>query len=815
VRELPALGRTKRKVSHVVVASVTALCMVVTLVFVSVTQNRRADAADPVSASGVTVAEGSGDVTFRLDIGADANPAILLQIADETMAANPRLSDTIKESLDGHRLDTPGNTTDQWIDFDGRLAVSGTTVSLTVPGSEVHTEVSWWQAIMATAVGELTKMFVRGLCLAIAPEAAIVCASVGAFISGLVRGIMIQAIDGTLNNPKAWAQTLGLAIVQTVGAAAWEAGIGKWCKTELHRIIERIGVALKDFANTLGGWLAGAAATVVRIADNLIEMARHLPEALQAAAGAWSVPGSGGTVGGGGGASQIAVASYIHPGEDPDAWKRLIASPSDKVSVLVANVLNGPDYQPNPKWASVISAAHASGKKVLGYVRTGYLSRSKDDFTTRLGSRTFADWIAQIQYDVDAWYALYPGNIDGIFFDEGHNECGAGNELADVYLHLNQWTKRKHAGALTVLNPGIGVPQCYEDAADILLTFESDDAGYFGHNALGNNYVPLDTLGWTPKDPSKIWHIIYDVKPDRIPAIMTAARERGAGYVEITDDVMDNPYDNLPNADYWNQEMAAVSGGAPTIAPAALTPTGGGTPAGAPKVTLQRGDYSSATISWDPVAGADRYVVTVDGRPAVELPAKGDMTTVTVGGLQQARAEPYKLAVTAEGAGDAKEASNTVTFTPKALPGGYGIGEAKRSEAGGSVTYTADFYVPYAFQQLFIRSDVPADKCWGITVSPGFGGICAQFMIENGKLMRYSGSGVKGQWKWDKIADVVPKVDGYTYSWTIPADKVKGADTTRFWVQGSGYAPLTYSFSPCPSPAILPDVPGTHCAVAV
>jgi hypothetical protein len=53
--------------------------------------------------------------------------------------------------------------------------------------------------------------------------------------------------------------------------------------------------------------------------------------------------------------------------------------------ILVANVLNGPDTALNTGWNDVITRGVASGKTVLGYVRTGYLGVSQQQFTTRLG----------------------------------------------------------------------------------------------------------------------------------------------------------------------------------------------------------------------------------------------------------------------------------------------------------------------------------------------------------------------------------------------------------------------------------------------
>jgi hypothetical protein len=73
---------------------------------------------------------------------------------------------------------------------------------------------------------------------------------------------------------------------------------------------------------------------------------------------------------------QLALATYIDPGANSDTWKRLIAFPSDKVTLVVANVVNGPDSSANEGWTKVIPQVAASGKKVIGYVRTSYLGVS-------------------------------------------------------------------------------------------------------------------------------------------------------------------------------------------------------------------------------------------------------------------------------------------------------------------------------------------------------------------------------------------------------------------------------------------------------
>lgn len=162
----------------------------------------------------------------------------------------------------------------------------------------------------------------------------------------------------------------------------------------------------------------------------------------------------------------------------------MIAYNNSQLSVLIANVLNGPDTTVDDDWAKVINKASAAGKMVIGYVRTGYMGKSEQNFLTRLGYQSVSAWTAQIEHDVDMWYKLYP-NITGIFFDEVWNLCGDRNIYAELYRFISEYTKRKYLGAYTVLNPGATIPQCFEHSADTLVTFESDYGTYA--NAFADN----------------------------------------------------------------------------------------------------------------------------------------------------------------------------------------------------------------------------------------------------------------------------------------------------------------------------------------
>ena len=373
---------------------------------------------------------------------------------------------------------------------------------------------------------------------------------------------------------------------------------------------------------------------------------------------------------------KIAVPSYIHPGADPQDWNALIDASSSKVGVVIANVLNGPTYQKDQQWADVIHRAHDSGKKVLGYVDTGYLGQSNYGpgygLPTRLGSTEPADWIAQIEQDVNLWYSFYGTDIDGIFFDEGYNLCGAGtgNEVADWYSFLNQYVKRPHGGSMTVLNPGAMVPQCYENTADVLVTFEGSYSSYYGENP--NTALNFADPGWVPSDPDKFWHIIYDVSAAQVADVIFASQARHAGYVYVTDDVLANPYDTIPNSTYWHSEQDNVDGGTITPAPAAALPTGAATPGKPTNVTLSDADYTSAKVQWTAASNATNYFVYVNGLMVAKLPATFG-TQVTIGGLVPGGRQ-YVFYVTAQnGSGLLSTPSSSATTVTGSLPDGQTV----------------------------------------------------------------------------------------------------------------------------------------------
>jgi hypothetical protein len=497
------------------------------------------------------------------------------------------------------------------------------------------------------------------------------------------------------------------------------------------------------------------------------------------------------------GTQQVAIASYINPLGDPAAWERLLAYDTGKVSVLVANVLNGPDYVVDPAWKKVIDRAASQGKKIIGYVRTGYLGVSKQQFTTRLGSRELGDWASQIEQDIDKWYELYGGSLGGIFFDEGWPECGENNIYADLYAYINSYTKRKHPGAFTVLNPGSPIAQCYENTMDTLLTFESSYTSYM------NTYVPNS---WTPKDPRKIWHIIYKVPQDQVANVAALARERHAALLEITDDDEPNPYDNLPNEAYMQAVVGAVPGGKPRIddpAKVSGSPVGG-LPGDA---TVSSSDYSSVTLTWTPVGNALGYAIYKNGAQVLELPASLKRATV---GMIEPGTSGLSFEVRTILASGGGGSSHVLSASTKSLPASGTITNVGFTRNGDTVTYKADVLVPYAFVRLFIgrkQPDVGNAHGWPIQLPDKTPNGVATHQVVNylvegndfySGLFEYTGKWYEtteayADWSWNKIGVVPQTQSGYTYTWNVPFAGLN-AVPSEYVVQGQGYAPYKNVF---------------------
>ncbi|KAH7390394.1 hypothetical protein BKA64DRAFT_747488 [Cadophora sp. MPI-SDFR-AT-0126] len=390
------------------------------------------------------------------------------------------------------------------------------------------------------------------------------------------------------------------------------------------------------------------------------------------------------------------------------------------------------------------------------------------------------------------WYKPYP-NIGGIFFDEGWPECGPNNQYVNLYKYINDFVKRAYPGAVTVLNPGSPIASCFEDTMDTLLTFELNYDSYI------NSHVGND---WVARTHERFGISSTKCQNRRLATLLSLQRNGGAGFIQITDDIMPNPYDNLPSDSYMQIQLNAVAGGSPLNSPPSSWPSGS-TPAGSVNtLTLTASDYSSAGLSWTTASSALGYHVYL-GDSELYASVPGSMTSMTIGGLSPGNSYEFYVLPVGQG-GNTGFSSNRVTVNTNALPGGVSIINYSASPSGGSTTFKADILVPYAFVHLYIWDSIDCeldtDPGWSINFS-GDGYVCTTYMVEESTLYKYTGTipagSINAPWAWTSMGDITRTISGYTYTWTLPLGTVT-VDTSKYVVQVQGYNPYTTVFEPDP-----------------
>jgi Spherulation-specific family 4 len=240
---------------------------------------------------------------------------------------------------------------------------------------------------------------------------------------------------------------------------------------------------------------------------------------------------------------KIGVPAYFWPGGN---WDKVVAGSAD-ISFAVANIATGPGAAKNTAFVTQFAAAKAAGIKLYGYVDTTYGARSAAAVKTDIAN-------------YKAWYG-----ITNIFFDETPWACDTTAYYADVQsvVHAN--------GGTGILNPGGSSLDCWGPVGDIIVNFEGSGATY-------ESWTPDS---WTDQYPaSKFWHIVYGTLGPQVANVVAKTKERNAAGVFVTDDIMPNPFDRMPDPTVWTPLLKSIGPVAVAVT-AATTPAAGdsGSPA--------------------------------------------------------------------------------------------------------------------------------------------------------------------------------------------------------------------------------------------
>ena len=205
----------------------------------------------------------------------------------------------------------------------------------------------------------------------------------------------------------------------------------------------------------------------------------------------------------------------------------------------------GPGAGPVKAWSSVIANCYASGRaSVLGYVDTDYGRRS----------------IASVEQDINSWYAYYPHNIAGIFFDQvSDTRPGTATNNKAFYQTLASYVHQHEGHNDEVVfnfgdNPSSGwmLAGSTVKNADIVVTFE----GSYNDPGL-NPYTAWKQASWEKAYPaSDFAAMIYDAENPTYAAAnsyLTACSSLNSqrlGYVYVGD-----WYETLPP--FWRSFLNA------------------------------------------------------------------------------------------------------------------------------------------------------------------------------------------------------------------------------------------------------------------
>ncbi|MER6996808.1 spherulation-specific family 4 protein [Streptomyces sp. NPDC000410] len=206
----------------------------------------------------------------------------------------------------------------------------------------------------------------------------------------------------------------------------------------------------------------------------------------------------------------LLIPLYIHPAQDPDAW-RLLAAASERVYGVVLNAANGPGAAPDPAFVSAARDLRAAGTRVLGYVDMDYGARPDSAVLDDLDRHR-------------TWYGT-----DGCFFDQ----VPADRSALPGCRRLVRAARQRDATTV-VLNPGVHPAPGYARIADLLVTFEGPWPVYRS---------AFTRPRWTARHPpERFCHLVYGVPPALSSVAERAARERGAGVSCAVAGTLPNPW---------------------------------------------------------------------------------------------------------------------------------------------------------------------------------------------------------------------------------------------------------------------------------
>ena len=239
------------------------------------------------------------------------------------------------------------------------------------------------------------------------------------------------------------------------------------------------------------------------------------------------------------------IPAYIYPSGIGLTYWNQITNTLSPGEVTIFNPNDGPGTSVQSLELGIINKVKAKNINIIGYVYSGYGSRD----------------INVIKAEIDKYYSWY--GISSIFIDEVVSEPTS----AQLSFYQNLVSYVHSRGSMVIINPGtvdVGTElflSASSGVPDVIVTYEDTYA----------NYVNAIFPSWVNKYPAnKFAHLVHTT-PDQVSMQKAVAlsKTRNVGYIFVTNDVLNNPWDTMPS--YWSTEVKQkCTSISPTITP---TPT--------------------------------------------------------------------------------------------------------------------------------------------------------------------------------------------------------------------------------------------------
>lgn len=233
---------------------------------------------------------------------------------------------------------------------------------------------------------------------------------------------------------------------------------------------------------------------------------------------------------------------------DHSQWKKIL-TPGSALGFVILNISSGSGDAKQEDWVEQARRAKNSGAQVLGYVRTTFGKRPKEEV------------LLEIQNHID-WYG-----VDGVFLDEAVNGWSSEQKpYIPYYQDLFDTLKAKYGSEFWVVNnPGSNTVEEMISTADVLMTYEQSAQNYL------HNEFAITPEFYLKYPSSKFWHVVHDVTQDNYREVMEKADREHCAHVYLTDlsfvpsddpqTPTVNPYANAPSSWLLDLQVAWARSG--------------------------------------------------------------------------------------------------------------------------------------------------------------------------------------------------------------------------------------------------------------